>query len=57
MDIAPVLSNDSLYGVQPEACSFTDAFGGEKGFEDVALNLRGDPRSVISNFHHNVIFL
>src|SRR5579863_4992399 len=57
MDIASVFSNNSLCGVQPEARPLTDSFGSEKRLEDVAPNLRGDSRPVISNLHDNVIFL
>jgi hypothetical protein len=57
MDIASVLSNNSLYGVQPEPRALANAFGGEKRIEDVTPNLRGDPWPVISNFHYDAVFL
>ena len=53
LDDAPMLSHHPHAGVEPQAGSFTDAFGREKRIEDVGEHVSRNPGTVVLNFDHN----
>src|ERR1700722_4203955 len=57
MNIAPMLSHDSLCRIQPESSSFSNPFRGEEWLKDMGSDFRCDARTVIANFYDNKVIL
>src|SRR5580704_729806 len=55
--MATELSDNRLYGIQPEARPLTNSFCREKGIKDIGFYLGRNSRAAIADFNHDIVVL